>query len=128
MKNSKNNFIINRALNSCLECKSLCNFAKKDSTQFKFHFFLPTFICFTFILETTRPATTTTTTPVTMRRQKTDIDNEIEDERRQDVKTRPGAGSGVFSKAMCASLRVPCRFVTEHPCCKMPQDIGMLGR
>ena len=29
---------------------------------------------------------------------------------------------------MCAKLRVPCRFVTEHPCCKLPQDIGMLGR
>ena len=100
---------------------------KKTQLNLEFHFFLQIFICF-LILETTRPAPTTTPTPVTIRRQESDIDNEIEDERRQDVKTRPGAGSGVFSKAMCASLRVPCRFVTEHPCCKMPQDIGMLGR
>ena len=43
------------------------------------------------------------------------------------VKTRAGA-EGVFTKAMCAKLRVPCRFVTEHPCCKLPQDIGLLAR
>ena len=43
------------------------------------------------------------------------------------VKTRPGA-EGVFTKVMCDKLRVPCRFVTEHPCCKLPQDIGLLAR
>lgn len=82
--------------------------------------------------ETTRPPkTTTTSTPssaATNRRQDSDVDNEIDDERRSETKTRPGAGSGQFSREMCAQLRVPCRFVTEHPCCKMPQDIGMLGR
>jgi len=33
-----------------------------------------------------------------------------------------------FSRELCAKLRVPCRFVTEHPCCKMPQDIHMVAR
>ena len=102
-------------------------FQKRLNSILSFISFCPHLFVF-LILETTRTATTTTPTPVTIRRQESDADNEIEDERRQEVKTRPGAGSGVFSKAMCASLRVPCRFVTEHPCCKMPQDIGMLGR
>ena len=50
----------------------------------------------------------------------------VEDERRRETKTNPRAGA--VSQAMCSKLRVPCRFVTEHPCCKLPQDIGMLGR
>ena len=78
------------------------------------------------ILETKPPQTTTAIPPTqtTTRRQDSDADNEIEDERRSETKTR----TQTFSAAMCASLRVPCRFVTEHPCCQLPQDIGMLGR
>ena len=43
-------------------------------------------------------------------------------------KPEPSPRAGAVSQAMCSKLRVPCRFVTEHPCCKLPQDIGMLGR
>ena len=33
-----------------------------------------------------------------------------------------------FTEALCEKLRVPCRFVTEHPCCKFPQRIELVGR
>ena len=33
-----------------------------------------------------------------------------------------------FTESVCASLRVPCRFVTEHPCCSLPQGINMMAR
>ena len=53
----------------------------------------------------------------------TDTDNEVENmevsQRRKDV---------FYDGEMCDKLRVPCRFVTEHPCCKLPQDIGMVAR
>ena len=34
----------------------------------------------------------------------------------------------MFTTEVCEKLRVPCRFVTEHPCCSLPQDIDMMGR
>ena len=34
----------------------------------------------------------------------------------------------LFTEEMCSKLRVPCRFVTEHPCCSLPQGIDMMGR
>merc|ERR1712223_872098 len=33
-----------------------------------------------------------------------------------------------FTQEVCENLRVPCRFVTEHPCCKLPQRIELVGR
>jgi len=33
-----------------------------------------------------------------------------------------------FTQEVCETLRVPCRFVTEHPCCKLPQRIELVGR
>jgi len=33
-----------------------------------------------------------------------------------------------FTEALCEKLRVPCRFVTEHPCCRLPQRIELVGR
>ena len=104
-------------------------FSQKTQLNFMFYFSLNKYLTSFIILETTRPTITTTAslpTPAPVRRQDSDVDNEIEDERRRETKTNPGAGA--VSKAMCSKLRVPCRFVTEHPCCKLPQDIGMLGR
>jgi len=33
-----------------------------------------------------------------------------------------------FTEELCERLRVPCRFVTEHPCCRLPQRIELVGR
>lgn len=33
-----------------------------------------------------------------------------------------------FSQELCEKLLVPCRFVTEHPCCSLPQQISLVAR
>ena len=54
---------------------------------------------------------------------------EAEDEAANEVGVAGGRGkSVVFTRALCDKLRVPCRFVTEHPCCALPQGINMVGR
>lgn len=62
------------------------------------------------------------TAPDTTDTDSDDNANEVENpvsQRRKDV---------FYDGEMCDKLRVPCRFVTEHPCCKLPQDIGMVAR
>jgi len=44
-----------------------------------------------------------------------------------EVKQKKKIGNP-FTQEVCESLRVPCRFVTEHPCCKLPQRIELVGR
>ena len=40
-----------------------------------------------------------------------------------------GSGKG-YNRDLCATLRVPCRFVTDHPCCnyEMPMDLVARSR
>jgi len=55
-----------------------------------------------------------------------EIENEIENDIVNDVHTNDKDTE--FSESVCARLRVPCRFVTEHPCCLLPQEIGLVAR
>ena len=74
--------------------------------------------------------TTTTTTPKPVRRVWLDVD-ERENETENLVSSSSAGGRKEptqFTAEVCERLRVPCRFVTEHPCCSLPQDIDMMGR
>jgi len=53
------------------------------------------------------------------------MENETENELKQNRKDDKAV---MFTPQLCDKLRVPCRFVTEHPCCQLPQDIGMVAR
>ena len=79
---------------------------------------------------TTPPPTTTTTATPPVRRVWVDVE-----ERENETENRVSSGSAgkrkepsLFTMEVCEKLRVPCRFVTEHPCCSLPQDIDMMGR
>jgi len=82
---------------------------------------------------TTERTTTTTTTPrprpQPTRRVWLDVD-ETENETENMLSEVAGKRKepSMFTEEMCDKLRVPCRFVTEHPCCSLPQDIDMMGR
>ena len=77
----------------------------------------------------TTSTTTTTTTTTTPPPPPTTPRLEAEDEAANEVGVAGGRGkSVVFTRALCDKLRVPCRFVTEHPCCALPQGINMVGR
>ena len=60
-----------------------------------------------------------------------DVD-ERENETENLLSSGPGASQrkepSLFTAEVCEKLRVPCRFVTEHPCCALPQGIDMMGR
>jgi len=55
-------------------------------------------------------------------------ENETENIVKDATKTSKNDEAEVFTEELCDKLRVPCRFVTEHPCCQLPQVIGMVGR
>ena len=55
-------------------------------------------------------------------------ENETENIVKEATKSSKNDVAEVFTEELCDKLRVPCRFVTEHPCCQLPQDIGMVGR
>ena len=55
-------------------------------------------------------------------------ENETENIVNKASKTSKDDKAEVFTEELCDKLRVPCRFVTEHPCCQLPQVIGMVGR
>ena len=52
-----------------------------------------------------------------------ETENDVKPQLKQNVKN-----DAMFTEELCSKLRVPCRFVTEHPCCALPQTIGMVAR
>ena len=50
-------------------------------------------------------------------------ENDVKPQLKQNMKN-----DNMFTEELCSKLRVPCRFVTEHPCCALPQTIGMVAR
>jgi len=91
----------------------------------------------------TSPVVTVTYTPTTtekikpIKEQLTDrisqeeneneIENFVKKEKGSNYKEKENQDNP-FTEELCQKLRVPCRFVTEHPCCKLPQRIEMVGR
>merc|ERR1739838_131511 len=56
-----------------------------------------------------------------------EIENFVKEEKGNTYKEHENQNTP-FTEALCEKLRVPCRFVTEHPCCKLPQRIELVGR
>lgn len=56
------------------------------------------------------------------------IENVVKPLHNEGNRKKTPSSNNPFTRELCEKLRVPCRFVTEHPCCKLPQDIEMLGR
>lgn len=56
-----------------------------------------------------------------------DIENDVKEEKGNMFKEKDNQDTP-FTEALCEKLRVPCRFVTEHPCCRLPQRIELVGR
>jgi len=56
-----------------------------------------------------------------------EIENFVKEEKGNTYKKKENQNTP-FTEALCEKLRVPCRFVTEHPCCKLPQRIELVGR
>jgi len=56
-----------------------------------------------------------------------EIENFVKEEKGNIIKEKENQDNP-FTEELCEKLRVPCRFVTEHACCKLPQRIELLGR
>ena len=41
---------------------------------------------------------------------------------------RPTDPGSLFSAVLCGALRVPCRFVSDHPCCEYRTPLNMAAR
>ena len=41
---------------------------------------------------------------------------------------RPTDPGSLFSDVICGALRVPCRFVSDHPCCQYRTPLNMAAR
>ena len=57
-----------------------------------------------------------------------DPQNKTKKDEHFDVHDHELMGARGYDKQVCASLRVPCRFVNDHPCCRFEMPLDLVAR
>ncbi len=46
----------------------------------------------------------------------------------EDLPLDGGTMTSIYSRSACAAMKVPCRFVSDHPCCRHRMHLDLVAR